>query len=222
VAKILILSDQAESFQGVCADLREAGYACNVTAVDDHAAHSVAADSPDLVVIGHQSCYSISELSLSIKQLIDLPVLAVVEGNAVSRVNGHFNSVDDFVVRPFTAAEIALRIKRLLKKGNSGENEEMMICGDLKIDLAKCEVMVGERIIPLTFKEYELLKFLVNNQDRVFTRDVLLNKVWGFDYYGGDRTVDVHIRRLRSKLEDATHNFIETVRNIGYRFHCNP
>jgi DNA-binding response OmpR family regulator len=222
VSRILILSDQAESFHEVCADLRDGGYSCSVASVNENTSHSVAADSPDLVVIGHQSCYSISELSRSIKELIDLPVLAVVEGNAISRVNGHFNFVDDFVVRPFTAPELALRIKRLLKKTDAGENEEMLICGDLKIDLAKCEVLVAERIIPLTFKEYELLKFLVNNQDRVFTRDVLLNKVWGFDYYGGDRTVDVHIRRLRSKLEDATHNFIETVRNIGYRFHCSP
>ena len=70
----------------------------------------------------------------------------------------------------------------------------------------------------LTFREYELLKFLAGNRGRVFTREALLNKVWGYDYYGGDRTVDVHIRRLRSKTEDSNHAFIETVRNIGYRF----
>ena len=73
-------------------------------------------------------------------------------------------------------------------------------------------------MIELTFKEYELLKFLASHQGRVYTREALLNKVWGYDYYGGDRTVDVHIRRLRSKIEDAKHTFIETVRNIGYRF----
>ena len=70
----------------------------------------------------------------------------------------------------------------------------------------------------LTFKEYELLKFLARTSGRVFTREALLNRVWGYDYYGGDRTVDVHIRRLRSKIEDSSHTFIETVRNIGYRF----
>ena len=93
-----------------------------------------------------------------------------------------------------------------------------MSIGDLKIDQARCEVSVGEKLVSLTFKEYELLKFLVTNRGRVFTRESLLDKVWGFDYFGGDRTVDVHVRRLRSKIEDAEHSFIETVRGIGYRF----
>jgi two-component system alkaline phosphatase synthesis response regulator PhoP len=73
-------------------------------------------------------------------------------------------------------------------------------------------------VVEFTFREYELLRFLAANEGRVFTRDTLLDRVWGYDYYGGDRTVDVHIRRLRSKIEDAGHTFIETVRNIGYRF----
>jgi len=86
------------------------------------------------------------------------------------------------------------------------------------LNLTKCEVSLANNVIPLTFKEYELLKLLATNPGKVFNREALLNRVWGYDYYGGDRTVDVHIRRLRSKIEDATHNFIETVRNIGYRF----
>ena len=77
------------------------------------------------------------------------------------------------------------------------------------------------RVIELTFKEYELLLYLAGNKGRVFTRESLLNKVWGYDLFGGDRTVDVHIRRLRSKIEDPEHTFIETVRNIGYRFKKN-
>jgi len=89
------------------------------------------------------------------------------------------------------------------------------------INRAKCEVTLAGRVLMLTFMEYELLKFLASNKGRVFTREVLLNKVWGYDYYGGDRTVDVHIRRLRSKIEDLTHTFIETVRNIGYKFREN-
>ena len=77
---------------------------------------------------------------------------------------------------------------------------------------------MDNRIIDLTFKEYELLKLMATNRGRVFTRDNLLDKIWGYDYFGGDRTVDVHIRRLRSKIEDANHSYIETVRNIGYKF----
>jgi two-component system, OmpR family, alkaline phosphatase synthesis response regulator PhoP len=90
--------------------------------------------------------------------------------------------------------------------------------GDLTLDLANYRVAVAGRPVELTFKEYELLRFLVQNPDKVLTREALLKRVWGYDYFGGSRTVDVHIRRLRSKLEDRGHVFIETIRNVGYRF----
>jgi DNA-binding response OmpR family regulator len=125
--------------------------------------------------------------------------------------------IDDFVARPFDLSELVARIKRILNRTNNIDNQDLIRCGDLMIDLAKCEVSVNGRLTILTFKEYELLKFLMSNRGKVFTREALLNQVWGYDYYGGDRTVDVHIRRLRSKIEDATHTFIETVRNIGYK-----
>ena len=86
------------------------------------------------------------------------------------------------------------------------------------IDLEKYEVSLNGSILTLTFKEYELLKFLATHPGKVFTRDAILNKVWGYDYYGGTRTVDVHIRRLRSKLEEGSQSFLETVRGVGYKF----
>jgi DNA-binding response OmpR family regulator len=122
------------------------------------------------------------------------------------------------VVAPWDAAEVAARVKRILGKAKNVEDKEVIKCGELTIDTAKYEVYVNNRPVELTFKEYELLKFLVIHKGRVFTREALLNEVWGYDYYGGDRTVDVHIRRLRSKIEDSTYTFIETVRNIGYKF----
>jgi two-component system alkaline phosphatase synthesis response regulator PhoP len=98
------------------------------------------------------------------------------------------------------------------------ETGEIIRRGDLSIDVEMCEVSLGGNLVELTFKEYELLKFLATYPGRVHSRDVLLDRVWGYDYYGGDRTVDVHIRRLRSKIEDHNHTFIDTVRNVGYRF----
>ena len=95
-------------------------------------------------------------------------------------------------------------------------------CGDLEMDLANYTVQVGDRPVELTYKEYELLRVLATNPGRVLNRETLLNKVWGYDFYGGARTVDVHIRRLRFKIEDRHHSFIETVRNVGYRFHAAP
>jgi DNA-binding response OmpR family regulator len=90
--------------------------------------------------------------------------------------------------------------------------------GDLTIDPIRCEAELDGRLLALTFKEYQLLKLLATNNGKVFTRESLLNEIWGYDYYGGDRTVDVHIRRLRSKIEDPVHTFVDTVRNIGYKF----
>jgi two-component system, OmpR family, alkaline phosphatase synthesis response regulator PhoP len=126
---------------------------------------------------------------------------------------------NDFVVKPVNPLELRARIRRITNPTGLSKEKDVMKSGDLIIDIAQCEVSVAGRPVELTFKEYELLKFLVNNKARVFTREQLLNELWGFDYYGGDRTVDVHIRRLRGKIEDADHTFIDTVRSIGYKFH---
>ena len=129
---------------------------------------------------------------------------------------GGYSGADDFIVRPYDERELVARARRLIQKNN--REDEILRRGDLAIDLANCEVRVEGKIVELTFKEYELLKFLAQDQGRVFSRETLLNKVWGYDYFGGDRTVDVHVRRLRSKIEISGQTFIETVRNIGYRF----
>lgn len=127
------------------------------------------------------------------------------------------NDVDDFVLRPFRVAEIALRASMLLQRFNPETATDIIRSGTLRIDLARYEVTLDGSRLDLTFKEYELLRFLASSPGNVFTREILLNNVWGYDYFGGTRTVDVHIRRLRSKIE-ATTTFIETVRNVGYKF----
>ena len=127
-------------------------------------------------------------------------------------------AIDDFLALPAAAGELAARVRRALKRRRPEESDRALRCGDLTVDLANYMVFVAERQVNLTYKEYELLRFLATNADTVFTRETLLNKVWGYDFYGGARTVDVHVRRLRSKIEDRHHSFIETVRNVGYRF----
>ena len=96
--------------------------------------------------------------------------------------------------------------------------DNLVSCGNLVIDLSNYTVHLSSEPIDLTYKEFELLRFLATNPDRVFGREQLLNKVWGYDFYGGARTVDVHVRRLRAKIESKHDTFIETVRNVGYRF----
>ena len=144
-------------------------------------------------------------------------VIALISGEILNSFDGDIE-FDDFLTSPFDSLELALRINRLLYKRRKTESDEIIECGGLQIDLATCEVTVDDRVVDLTFKEYELLKLMAGNRGRVFSRDTLLDKIWGYDYFGGDRTVDVHIRRLRSKIEQFGHTFIETVRNIGYRF----
>jgi len=214
---ISIVGQDVNRLEDLAGDLRQSGYQCSVFCDRPSPIASVVQQSPDVILLENDSYYRIAELSSEIKQTCFIPVVAIVGVDLIGRVDRHFDNIDDFVAKPFRTDELQLRIERLLRRG-SAEGEEVIRCGELKIDTAKCEVFVGERMVILTFREYELLKFLVANRNRVCERDSLLNKVWGFDYFGGDRTVDVHIRRLRSKIEDPTHTFINTVRNIGYRF----
>jgi DNA-binding response OmpR family regulator len=152
-----------------------------------------------------------------LKEEKHLPIIVLVSQRMILAIESA-TDIDDFVVVPCNLTELVTRIKRILKKRNSLSNEEIISYGGLLIDTAKCEVFLEGSLLSLTFREYELLKFLATNKGRVFSRDNLLNEVWGYDYYGGDRTVDVHVRRLRSKIEDSSHTFINTVRNIGYKF----
>ena len=128
------------------------------------------------------------------------------------------SDVDDFVVAPVSTFELSLRVKTSLSRTGRYDRTDAIRRGDLLIYPHTYEVFVDGERVGLTLKEYELLKFLATHVGRVFTRDVLLEQVWGYDYYGGMRTVDVHVRRLRAKLEREGRTFIETVRGVGYRF----
>jgi DNA-binding response OmpR family regulator len=145
-----------------------------------------------------------------------LPIIALVSTTTLHLAIQE-DAIEDFIVQPWNFDELAARIGKVIRRRNKPREDTTITVGDLKIDTIRCEVEISGRILALTFKEYELLKLLASNRGRVFTREELLNTLWGYDYFGGDRTVDVHIRRLRSKIEDPDHTFIETVRNIGYK-----
>ena len=148
---------------------------------------------------------------------IEIPVLALVAEKDHASLDP-FLEVEDFVFLPIKRNELGTRIRRALWRTGSWDSGQIIRAGDIVIDQERYEVSVAGRKIILTFKEYQLLCLLAANPGRVYTRETLLNRVWEYDYFGGTRTVDVHIRRLRSKVEDANHLFIETVRNVGYRF----
>lgn len=200
--------------------LSRRGFGCSLTAYNEDITEYVSNQSPDVVIAEIDSYLPgniAREYIQEIKIRSSLPIIALVTDKILDDLDVDRN-IDDFISAPYNAAELALRIKRILKREVVPEHHETISCEGLLIDLASCEVSVEGKKVELTFKEYELLKFLAGNSGRVFTREALLDKIWGMDYFGGDRTVDVHIRRLRSKIEKHGQSFIETVRNIGYRF----
>ncbi len=215
--RVLLMIGEGGEAEELRGKLTRGGFEC--LSVSDEDSFS-GGRPPDFVLVeigGSPSGYD-SQLLRRLKSEIQLPVMALVDKRKLESL-GSIPEIDDFVIQPLDVIELSLRVRRLLPGATkTGSGGEQITSGDLVIDLAACEVTVGGRLVPLTFKEYELLKFLAGNKSRVFSREALLNKVWGYDYYGGDRTVDVHMTRLRGKIEDANHSFIETVRNIGYRF----
>jgi DNA-binding response OmpR family regulator len=218
--RLLVIAQENKAQTELYEGLARNGVACSVTSYSNGVREAITSWQPAILLfvmdeqLPHPKPW---ELIKTVKKESRLPVIALIPREILNGVEGHLD-VDDFITSPYDARELILRINRLLNITRSMESSELLKCDGLVIDLTTCEVTVGGRIVELTFKEYELLKLLASNKGRVYTREVLLNKVWGYDYYGGDRTVDVHVRRLRSKIEDSSHNFIETVRNIGYRF----
>jgi DNA-binding response OmpR family regulator len=216
--RVLIVADGSGRVRELSLGLAEKGFLCSIASPEDGRLKDGGTLSADLVVIAVDGAAAGSEmrnLPQRLKEKTRLPVVTLLSNESLD-VLDTAKDVDDFVMEPWNANEVVARVRRILHRKPDADNKDLICCGDVTIDLAKCEVAFRGRLVDLTFKEYELLRFLVNNKGRVFSRESLLNSVWGYDYYGGDRTVDVHIRRLRSKLDES--DCIETVRNIGYRF----
>jgi len=218
--RLLMIAQETEALAELRSQITRSGFACAIIPHGQELAGEIATHRPDLVLVeidGSLPATEIQEIVRGLKGERRLPVIALLPGDILDSLNGNLD-IDDFITSPGDGRELVLRAKRLLSKARNIDGGELIKCDGLSIDLARCEVTLEGEIIELTFKEYELLKFLASHRGRVYDREALLNRVWGYDYYGGDRTVDVHVRRLRSKIEDAKHTFIETVRNIGYRF----
>ena len=150
---------------------------------------------------------------------LGLPVIGVVSGENRNSYDPSLR-LDDFILHPFRSGELLMRVSQVVSRANGAQSRTVIAVGDLIIDVERYEVrLAGERVL-LTYKEYQLLVLLASNAGKVYTRDSLLSQVWGYDYLGGTRTVDVHIRRLRSKIGGAGNSYIETIWNVGYRFNA--
>ncbi len=146
-----------------------------------------------------------------------LPVMLVIDRTMTADIIGE-TGFADFVLSPVDRAELRVRLGRLHSRTPAIADDDIVRFRDLELNTATYQTTVGGDPRDLTFMEYELLRFLVENPGRVWSRDQILAKVWGYDYFGGSRTVDVHVRRLRAKLGEERSSWITTVRSVGYRF----
>lgn len=160
-----------------------------------------------------ETCQRLSED----EDLAEVPVLVAVDADQLDQGEG-ISVGHELLVQPFGAPELQTRIARARRSVNGSDPGESVRCGTLELNLATYQVTVAGRPVNFTYMEYELLKFLATHSGRVFSREALLSRVWGYDYYGGARTVDVHIRRLRAKLGQEHAGRIKTVRSVGYRW----
>jgi DNA-binding response OmpR family regulator len=178
--------------------------------------------SDEIIILSVDSDYFKSiesaqfHLSKIRKKIHDMPVLLVLTTSNIFALDFEW-FFDDFVLYPFRKEELTIRIKKILWGKNLLAIEDVIIIGNIKINLKEYSVYINNIKQDFTYKEFELLRLFAENKGVVFSRKELLNKIWGMDYIGGTRTVDVHIRRLRGKLGDEFNSIIETVRNVGYR-----
>jgi DNA-binding response OmpR family regulator len=217
---ILLVTNEMDRVRELSAGLSRAGFSCTACIYADDVIEQDSRQSFNTVIIDISSISTQGDSAwkwfrkLKLRRL--LPVIALVSPSTLPIVLEQ--GFEDFVMKPWNMDELSARIRRAISRTARPAGDGIIKAGDLAIDPVRCEVEMAGRLLALTFKEYELLKLLATNKGKVFTRESLLNEIWGYDYYGGDRTVDVHIRRLRSKIEDPVHTFIDTVRNIGYKF----
>ncbi len=221
--KILVADDDSNICDLLKIYLENEGYEV-VTAGDGvKAISSFKIYEPDLILLdimmprkdGWQVCREIREISSK-------PIIMVTaRGEVFDKVLGLELGADDFITKPFDTKEVAARVKAVLRRysGHDNDDSEVIRFDNLEISLQKYELKLAGKVVDIPPKELELLYFLTSNYNRVFTRDQLLDKVWGFDYLGDSRTVDVHVKRLREKLEGKSDKWtLKTVWGVGYKF----
>ncbi|HZW83437.1 MAG TPA: response regulator transcription factor [Candidatus Deferrimicrobium sp.] len=217
--KVLIVDDESQIRAVVRLYLEKEGFWVEEAANGQDALHLLAEQTFDLLILdlmmpqvdGWQVCRQVRQKS-------NLPIIMLTaRGEEFDRVLGFELGTDDYLVKPFSTRELVARVKALLKRTNTKkENEDVIAFPGLNIDRDSRVVTLGNDEIALTPKEFELLYFLAKHPGRVFSREQLMETVWGYDFYGDLRTVDTHIKKIREKIKER--NYISTVWGVGYKF----
>ncbi|MBC5623869.1 response regulator transcription factor [Clostridium sp. NSJ-49] len=226
--KILVVDDEEHIVELIKYNLLSSGYdviTCN-NGID--AVNLAINERPNLILLdlmipgkdGYDVCKEIRTKS-EVKNISIIMLTAKSE--EFDKILGLELGADDYITKPFSVRELLARVKAVLRRvGAKEEQSDIMVFGDLSANFEKREIRIKGKKIDLTLKEFELLEMLIKNRGKILRREMLLDKIWGYEYIGETRTVDVHIRYLRKKIEDDDKNpkFIETIRGVGYRF--NP
>jgi len=224
VLRVAVLSNDADLTNAVAASLREMGHDGVIPEPDESAWLRLRACTPDAAILDLEDAGSdmLRELREVRRDdaLVDLPVMVLVSRKAAADLDPAIG-FDDFGCRDEPPDVLAARMRFLLWRRLGLDSQDTIQVGNLAIQTARYEVTIKGGPVELTYREYELLRFLASNADRAFSRAHLLDRVWGADYFGGERTVDVHIRRLRFKLGGEEGSRIQTVRNVGYMFRAD-
>ena len=221
--KVLIIDDNEQITSILAEYVKKEGY-LPIVAIDGEEALSKFNDEkPDILLLdvmmpkidGFSVCRQVRNIS-------NVPIIMITaRGEDFEKIMGLEIGADDYIVKPFSPGEVIARIKAIMRriKGYE-ENQQIFTYDNLKINLNNYTALVNDKVLPLTKKEIEILWTLAVNKDRVFSRDNLLNKLWGYDYFGDSRTVDSHIKRLRAKLDNFVHTNweIKTIWGVGYKF----
>jgi DNA-binding response OmpR family regulator len=225
MATLLLLTPVASDGSAqVLPSLGLLGHVVRVLPLD--AAPLLDAPASDLIVVDARREMSAARATCRLLETTgtSCPVVAVVTEGGLVAVAADWG-IDDVILDTAGPAEVEARLRLALGRAQASRDvasSEEIRSGDLSIDESTYQARLGSRPLDLTFKEFELLKFLAQHPGRVFTRAQLLQEVWGYDYFGGTRTVDVHVRRLRAKLGPERESLIGTVRNVGYKFVAQP
>ncbi|MCE7947810.1 MAG: DNA-binding response regulator [Chloroflexi bacterium CFX4] len=226
MAKILIVEDDTTLADTLVDNLQEEGYEVFSTRDGENALALIRSKLPDLIVLDIMlptlDGLSVCRIIRKDPTTLHIPIIMLTaRGTEVDKIVGLESGADDYVVKPFGLGEFLARVRAVMRRmpGRPTLQDELL-SGDLRIDLAGRRVFRGNQVLHLSHKEFDLLSELMQNQGVVLSRDLILTKVWGYEYFGDKRTVDVHVRWLREKIEDDASNpqRIVTVRGVGYRF----
>jgi two-component system, OmpR family, alkaline phosphatase synthesis response regulator PhoP len=224
--RILVADDEANIRELVRYNLELAGFSVMEAVNGEESCSLAQIERPDLIILdimmpvldGFKACMRLKQD----KSTRSIPIIMLTaKSGEEDKVLGLEIGADDYLAKPFGVRELTARVKALLRRSAPTDEKasDVLLCGRLVLDASLYKASIDGKPLELTLKEFELLKYLMLHPEQVMTREILLEKIWGYDYAGETRTVDVHIRHLRAKLEDLQ-GMIETVRGVGYRFNA--